>query len=121
MLKNLFTSVDDNFRVGGSIIEIRDTSEGGNLTSKSPFVKSYNITTFVNFKRSADVAFEEFEARGSVKILSSVTVLGVWADESKEDGNTCQVEELRDFSDTDGVLGTIFRGESEAFVEKRIK
>jgi hypothetical protein len=63
------------------------------------------------------MAFEEFEARGSVKILGSVSVLGVWADESKVDDNTCQVEELGDFSDTAGVLGTIFRGEGEAFVE----
>ena len=91
MLKSLLTSVDVKVGVGGSIIGIRDTSEGGDLTSTSLFVKSFNITTFANFEGGADVAFEEFEARSSVKILGSVTVLGVWADESMKDDNTCQV------------------------------
>ena len=88
MLKSLLTSVDVKVGVGGSIIGIRDTSESGDLTSTSLFVKSFNITTFANFEGGADVAFEEFEARSSVKILGSVTVLGVWADESNEDDNT---------------------------------
>jgi hypothetical protein len=117
LIKSLLTSVDVKVRVGWSIIRIRDTSESGDLTSASLFVKSFNITAFANFKGSTDVAFEEFKTRSSVKILGSITILGVWANEGNEDNNTCQVEELGDFSDSADVLGTIFRGEGEALVE----
>jgi hypothetical protein len=49
LIKSLLTSVDVKVRVGWSIIGIRDTSESGNLTSASLFVKSFNITAFANF------------------------------------------------------------------------
>jgi hypothetical protein len=117
LVEGLLTSVDVELAVSGSLVGVRNTSEGGNDTSTSLLVKSLNVTAFANLEGSGDVAFEELKTSCLVEVFGEVTVLGVGGNESDEHDNTSHVKELGDFGDTSDVLGAVLSGEAETLVE----
>ena len=116
-VKGQGTSVDVEFRGAWSLIWGCNTSEVGDDAGAGLGIESLNVTALTDLERGADVALVELEAGSLVDGLGEVSIGGVGADEGDENDLTSEAEELRDFSDTADVFGTVLLGETEILVE----